>query len=152
MKIFVFCALGLLVGILLFVGMLTRLRYRIGSRHVKVLLFGICIRRVALANIEAVSKRPGPGWSEYWLSTTHPKHRLLVIRRRRGLFRNFLITPRNRYVFKTDLERAIRRIGNSPANPQNESLNADPDTSIETSGDSGIEQRPDGPLNTLREQ
>ena len=111
MKIFVFCSLGVLVGVLLFVWLVTRIRYRIGSRHVKVLLFGVCLRRVALANIESISKRRGDGWAENWWSTLHPKHRMLVLRRRRGLFRNFVVTPKNRYIFKTDLERAMRRVG-----------------------------------------
>ena len=115
MKIFVFCALALLVTILVAMGVMTRIRYRIGSRHVKVLLFGICIRRVALVNVESVSKRPGAGWIERWWSTMHPSHRLLFIRRKRGLVKNFAITPKNRYVFKSDLERAMTRVGNPPS-------------------------------------
>jgi len=114
-KILVFCALGALVAALLFVWLVTRIRYRIGSRHVKVLLFGLCIRRVALTNIESVSKRRGDGFAEHWWSTLHPKHRVLVLRRCRGLCRNFVITPKNRYVFKTDLERALRRVNGSSA-------------------------------------
>jgi hypothetical protein len=125
MKIFVFCSLGVLVGILLFVWLVTRIRYRIGSRHVKVLLFGLCLRRVALVNIESISKRRGDGWAENWSSTLHPKHRMLVLRRRRGLFRNFVVTPKNRYIFKTDLERAMRRVG--AALDQSESKDAPTD-------------------------
>src|ERR1044072_3372653 len=110
-KILVFCALCVLVAILLFLWIMTRIRYRIGSRHVKVLLFGITIRRIALTSIEGGSKRRGDGWAEHWSSTMHPKHRTLVIRRNRGLCKNVIITPKNRYVFKTDLERALRRAG-----------------------------------------
>ncbi len=110
-KIVVFCALGLLVAVLLFLWLITRVRYRIGSRHVKVLLFGLCIRRIALTSIESISKRRGEGWAEHWWSTTRPKHRMLVLRRKRGLCRNFVLTPKNRYIFKTDLERAMRRVG-----------------------------------------
>jgi hypothetical protein len=110
MKIFVFCSLGALVAALLFVWVVSRIRYRIGSRHVKVLLFGICIRRLALTNIEAVSKRRSDGLAEHWWSTFRPKHRVLVIRKQRGLCRNFIITPKNRYVFRSDLERAMRRV------------------------------------------
>jgi hypothetical protein len=110
-RIFVFCALGVLVGILLFLWLVRRVRYRIGSRHVKVILFGIPVRRIALTSIESVSKRRGDGLAENWWSTMRPKHRMLVLRRRRGLFKNFVITPRNRYVFKTDIERALRRVG-----------------------------------------
>jgi hypothetical protein len=110
MRTFVFCALGVLVASMVFVWLVNRIRYRIGSRHVKVLLFGICVRRLALAQIDSISKRKGDGWAEHWWSTMHPKHRLLVLRKQRGLLRNFVITPKNRYVFRNDLERALRRV------------------------------------------
>jgi hypothetical protein len=130
MEIFVFSALGLLVGILLVLWLVTRIRYRVGSRHMKVLLFGICLRRVPLADIDSVSKRPGPGWTERWWSTTSPKHRLLIIRRRRGLFRNVAVTPKNRYVFKAELERGIQRVGGAlPTAPP------EPDTPVEDEAD-----------------
>jgi hypothetical protein len=109
-QISVFCTLGVLILVLLFFWMLHRVRYRIGSRHIKVILFGVPLRRLAIDSIESVSKRRGDGWAENWWSTTRPKHRLLVLRRRSGLFRNFIITPKNRYIFKTDIERAMRRI------------------------------------------
>jgi hypothetical protein len=109
LRILVFSALGILVAILLFLWLLRRIRYRIGSRHVKVIFFGLTIRRIALESIDSVSKRRGEGLAEHWWNTTHPKHRMLVLRRRRGLCRNFVITPKNRYVFKTDLERAMQR-------------------------------------------
>lgn len=124
MKMVVFCALGLLLAAFLFVGVVTRVRYRIGSKHLKVLLFGVCIRRLPLLHVDSISKRKGEGLTEYWWSTFRPKHRLLVVRRKRGLFRNFGITPKNRYIFKTDLERALRRVGNpvtsSPREPSDE--------------------------------
>ncbi len=112
MEIAVFTALGLLLSVFLMLWLITRLRYRIGSRHVKVTLFGICIRRVALENIEAISKRRGGGLAEHWWSTMRPKHRMLVIRKKRGLFKNFVITPKNRYIFKTDVVRGAKRVGN----------------------------------------
>jgi hypothetical protein len=126
MKIFVFCALGVLVGTLVVLWLITRIRYRIGSRFVKVLLFGITLRRFAIADIESVSKRRGEGLAERWFSTMQPKHRLLVLRRRRGLFRNILLTPKNRYVFKTDLERAMERVGRA-ADREGKSAPGDPD-------------------------
>jgi hypothetical protein len=111
MKVFVFTALGALLAGFLFVWLVSRIRYRVGSRHVKVLLFGLVIRRVALASIDAVSKRRGEGLAEHWWSTFRPKHRMLVLRRKRALFRNFVITPKNRYIFRTDVERGIQRVG-----------------------------------------
>lgn len=137
MEIFVFSALGVLVSVLLALWLMTRLHYRVGSRHIKVLLFGVPIRRVALAEIEAVSKRPGSGWTERWFSTTRPKHRILIIRRRRGLFRNFAITPKNRYVFKAELERGILRAGGSlPAGP------GEPDTALDEASEPARTSKP----------
>lgn len=110
LKILVFSALGVLVSIMVFMWLVTRVRYRIGSKHVKVLILGLPIRRLAIAKIESISKRVGDGLAEHWWSTFRPKHRLLVLRRRRGIVKNFVITPKNRYVFKTDLERAMQRV------------------------------------------
>src|SRR5690348_16179314 len=95
MKVLIFCALGVLLGIFAFVWLVSRVRYRIGSRHVKVFVLGIRLRRISLESIEAISKRASGGWTERWWSTFHPKHRLLILRRRRGLFRNVAITPKN---------------------------------------------------------
>jgi len=83
-----------------------QLRYRITQRHLKVTLFGLCLRRVRLSDIEHVSKRQA-NLAERWYNTLRPAHRVLVVRRRRGWFKDFVITPKNRYVFKTELERAL---------------------------------------------
>jgi len=39
-----------------------------------------------------------------------PSHRILVIRRRRGWLKDFIITPKNRYVFKAELEQALAKL------------------------------------------
>ena len=114
MKMFVFGALGLLLLLFLFRWLVTRIHYHITERHLKITLLGIVLRRVRLSNIAAISKRRGDGWAENWWSTLNPSHRSLVIRRHRGLFRNIVITPRNRYIFKAELDRAIERL-NAPA-------------------------------------
>ena len=110
MKVFVFGALGLLLLCFLFAWMVTRIRYQITPRHLKITLFGITLRRIRISNIASVSKRRTDGLAENWWSTLRPTHRLLVIRRHRGLFRNVIITPRNRYVFKAELESAMQRM------------------------------------------
>jgi hypothetical protein len=131
MPILLFSALGVLVAALLFTWLVTRIRYRIGSRHVKVLLFGVCIRRIALTSVESISKRCGPGWAERWWSTWRPKHRLLVLRRNRGLCRNFVLTPKNRYVFRADLERAMQRVGASLSASSDAALGESPPSPVE---------------------
>src|SRR5947207_2893802 len=113
MKMFVFGALGLLLFLFFLRWLITRVRYHIAHRHLKITLLGVTLRRIRLSDISAVSKRRGEGWAEHWWSTLRPNHRSLVIRRRRGLFRNVIITPRNRYIFKAELERAMERL-NAP--------------------------------------
>ena len=114
MKVFVFSALGLLLLIFLMAWLITRVRYVITPRHVRVLLFGVAIRRIPIRTIESVSKRRSPGLAENWWSTLSPKHRSLVLRRKTGLIRNVVLTPRNRYAFKFELDRIISEQG-SPA-------------------------------------
>ena len=121
MKVFVFSALGLLLLAFLFVWLVGQVRYHITSRHVKVRLFGICLRRIPIANIASVSKRHSGGLSENWWSTLRPKHRALIIRRKRGLIRNVKITPRNRYAFRHELEQAMERL-NSPTDETTEKV------------------------------
>jgi hypothetical protein len=118
MKTLVFVALGLLLATFLFVWLIGRLRYEITPQHVKICLFGICLRRMRLSNIASVSKRRIDGWAENWWSTLRPNHRILVLRKKRGLFRNLVVTPRNRYVFKADLEQAIQASETTAPSPE----------------------------------
>ncbi|MBI2946067.1 MAG: hypothetical protein HYY23_00335 [Verrucomicrobia bacterium] len=108
-KTLVFSALGLLILAFGFTWLVTFVRYRITPRHFKVTLLGITLRRIRLEDIESVTKRRRLGLAENWWNTLHPSHRTLVIRRNRGLIKNIVITPRNRYVFKTNLEKAIQQ-------------------------------------------
>ncbi len=110
MKTFVFSALGFLILVFCFAWLVTFIRYGITPRHFKVTLFGFCLRRILLEDIESVTKRHPEGWAENWWNTLHPSHRTLVVRRRGGLIKNIVITPRNRYVFKANLEKAIQRV------------------------------------------
>jgi hypothetical protein len=108
MKMTVFVLLGLLVFAFLCVWLLTHIRYHLTSRYLKITLLGVCLRRIRLEDIESVSKRRPTGWAENWSSTFRPNHRMLVIRRHRGLRKHIIITPKNRYIFKTDLERLLK--------------------------------------------
>lgn len=110
MKILFLCLAGGAIFLLLLFWCMKQIHFRIGSRHLKVLLFGMTIRRVALANIANASKREPKGIAERWYSTLKTSHRLLTIERKRGLFRYFCITPQNRYVFLADLKSAVRRV------------------------------------------
>jgi hypothetical protein len=110
MKILIYCTTAAAFLVLLFVWLMTQLHYRIGSRHLKILLFGIPLRRVGLDNIVYASKHNPKGLAERWHNTLKSSHRLLTIERERGIFKNICITPRNRYVFLADLRDAVRRV------------------------------------------
>ena len=99
----------------------SQFHFRITSRHLEVTLWGWAVRRVALDNIESVSKRH-QAWAEHWWSTWRPAGRRLMIRRRRGWPRNIIITPHKRYEFKARLEQAVqaatgRQLASSPIEP-----------------------------------
>ena len=111
MKVLVFYSI---LGFAGFVGLTlwlsSHLHYRIGSKYLKVLLFGLCVRRIALADIRDLSKRePGLG-AERWYNTLHPSHRMIVVKRYKGLRKRFVITPTHRYVFMADLQTAVDRV------------------------------------------
>lgn len=110
MKLALICVTGAVFLLLFLAWCMTRIHFRIGSRHLKVLLFGVPIRRVALGDIANASKREPRGIAERWYSTLKTSHRLLTIERKSGLIKRICITPQNRYVFLADLKNAVRRI------------------------------------------
>ena len=110
MKLALLCLGGAAILLLLLWWCMRQIHFRIGSRHLKVMLFGIAIRRIELTDIAYVSKREPKGTAERWYSTLKTSHRLLVIERKTGLRKYFCITPQNRYVFLSDLKSAVRRV------------------------------------------
>jgi hypothetical protein len=110
MKPALLCTAGTLLLLLALWWCMANLHFRIGSRYLKILLFGFPIRRIALNDIAYVSKREPKGVAERWYSTFKSSHRLITIERKTGLRRYICITPQNRYVFLADLKSAIRRV------------------------------------------
>lgn len=121
MKAFVFIALGFLIFVIVCSWVVAQLRYRVSRDDFRILLFGMCLRRLDFREIESVSKRRPSGWTENWSNTFKPSHRVLVIRRKKGLRRSIVITPNNRYTLKVALERAMQR-GSSPDEHDEESV------------------------------
>ena len=113
MKLAVYWMTGGAFVLLALLWCMTRIDYRIGSRHLKIRLFGLTLRRVALGNIRSAHKRDPRGMAERWHNTLHSSHRLLTVEKSRGLWRYLTITPKNRYVFLSELRQAVRR-----ANPE----------------------------------
>ena len=113
MKLALICA-GVTLGLLAILAwLMSRIHYRIGSKHLKIVLFGFAIRQIPLDQIVYASKREPSGMAERWYSTFKTSHRLLTIERSRGLRKFVCITPRNRYAFLGDLKRAVLRVNPS---------------------------------------
>jgi hypothetical protein len=149
MRIAVFCLTGAAFLLLLFWWCMTQIHFRIGSRHLKVTLFGLTLRRIALTDIAYASKREPKGMAERWYSTLKTTHRRLVIERKTGLRKYFCITPQNRYVFLADLKSAVRRV--DPA-AEWAALRAFEDTTHLYKGESGGATESNPPLPAAGEE
>ena len=110
MKLITCTVAGLMFFALFVVWLQTKIQYRIGSKHFKISCLGVTLRKIDLTDIKRVSKRKLSPIAEYWYSTTKPKHRLLTIQRHTGLRRFVVISPKNRYVFMSDLKNAVQRV------------------------------------------
>jgi hypothetical protein len=110
MKLIVLGAGGPFVFIVILLWMMTRLQYRIGGQHLRILFFGVTLRKIPLSDIKRISKRRPGGTAEYWYNTLKPSHRLLSIQRNSGLRKYIVISPRNRYIFLADLQNAVQRL------------------------------------------
>jgi hypothetical protein len=87
----------------------TRINYHITARHLQVTWLGLPVRRIRLDDIKYISTKPSV-WGEKWFNTLRVGNRLLVIHRRSGWFRHFLISPKNPFVFKTELYEARKQV------------------------------------------
>jgi hypothetical protein len=83
--------------------------YRLTATHLKVTWFGVPLRRVRLDDIRHIGNKP-VFLAESWASAPFTLGRLLVIRRKRGLFRNFVITPVRPYEFRFRMFQAIKAL------------------------------------------
>jgi hypothetical protein len=88
------------------------IRYEITLTHLEVRWFFATLRRFRLDEIKHVSTK-GSLWAEKWYNTWRVRNRRLTLHRRRGLFKLVAISPKNPFVFKAELDRAIERAGDS---------------------------------------
>jgi hypothetical protein len=75
--------------------------FTIDDLHVRVRVYGRSVRKVALSDIEWAA----PDWAlvnEHWTNTINPR-RIVLLRRRTGIMKNFLISPLSREDFLNDL-------------------------------------------------
>ena len=65
--------------------------FTIDDVHVRVRVYGLTARKVALSDIEWAAQ-DWVFWNEHWTNTLNPR-RMVLLRRRSGVFKNFLISP-----------------------------------------------------------
>ena len=78
------------------------------DRYVRVVLFGATLRKIALSDIEFADTAM-PFWNEHWCNTLCACGRIVRLRRKSGLVRNFIITPADRGAFLADLRSKLGR-------------------------------------------
>jgi hypothetical protein len=96
------------------------IRYEITSTHLEIRWLFATLRRFRLDDIKHVSTK-GSLWAEKWYNTWRVRNRRLTLHRRTGLFKLVAISPKNPFVFKAELNRAIERAGGytpDPSKPQ----------------------------------
>ena len=96
MQMEVFLHLLPLVGSFAFAGLLLHaifwgMTFTVDEAFVRVRFYGYTARKVALSDIEWAAQ-DWCFWNEHWTNTGNPK-RMVLLRRRTGLFKNFLISP-----------------------------------------------------------
>lgn len=76
--------------------------FTVDATHVRVRVYGWTVRKVALPDIEYAA-HDWKLWNEHWTNTINPK-RMVLLRRRTGLIKNFIISPRDTAQFLAELQ------------------------------------------------
>jgi hypothetical protein len=96
----------IVVGVGLVFWIVPKIRYEIDADSLRVMLGPLTMRRLALADIEFVDTQ-APVFNEHWCNCFNCKGRIVRIRRKSGLVRNFIITPRDREALMEQLKRRL---------------------------------------------
>ena len=100
-----------------------RTTYRVMETHLQIRVFGIPIRRIALARIRRYV-RQRDFFCELWVNRLMPGRRTLTIEVKGGLFRHVVISPRLPYVFRHELSEARRAMKAPPVEDLDETPSA----------------------------
>lgn len=80
--------------------------FRVDDGHVRVLVYGMTVRKVAIADI-GWADRACPLWNEHYTSSLN-RRKVVCLHRRSGWVRNFIITPPDPEAFFAELrERGV---------------------------------------------
>jgi len=65
--------------------------FTVDEAYMRVRMYGLTVRKVAVSDIEWAAQ-DWVFWNEHWTNTVNPK-RMVLLRRRTGVFKNFLFSP-----------------------------------------------------------
>ena len=85
------------------------IRYRVTKHSLVISALGLPVRWVSLKNIRYITDYAREV-AEPWPNTYNTNGRQLFIRKRHEILHTLMITPEKRFVFKADIERAIREL------------------------------------------
>lgn len=97
---------GLAALILAVLLIIPTIKYRVTKNNLVISALGVPVRWVSLKNIRYLTDH-STNISEPWPNCYTTLGRTLFIRKRRGIFRTLMISPKKRFVFKAEVERAI---------------------------------------------
>lgn len=83
--------LSLSLVVLLIHAIFWGMTFTVDEVFVRVRIYGFTVRKVALADIEWAA-HDWVFWNEHWTNTVDPK-KMVLLRRRTGWFRSFVISP-----------------------------------------------------------
>ena len=95
-----------LIGSFVFAGLLIHaifwgMTFTVDEAYMRVRFYGYSARKIALNDIEWAAQ-DWVFWKEHWTNTMNPV-RLILLRRRTGLFKNFQISPPSPQEFLREL-------------------------------------------------
>ena len=76
--------------------------FTVDATHVRVRVYGWTVRKVTLLDIEYAA-HDWKLWNEHWTNTINP-NRVVLLRRRTGAIKNFVISPRDIAQFLAELQ------------------------------------------------
>lgn len=83
--------LALAFPVLLLHAIFWGMTFTVDDTYMRVRFYGFSARKIALNDIEFAAQ-DWVFWNEHWTNTVNPK-KMVLLRRRTGLFKNFLISP-----------------------------------------------------------
>jgi hypothetical protein len=96
---------GVLLAVTLPIAAVFAIKYRITRRYLLITWLGLPVRWVRLDKIRSVGTTPVV-WAERWPNVLRYFGRYLVVRKKGWFFNNMVITPKNPFVFRSEIYRA----------------------------------------------